>query len=962
MQAVTFVVSPEGRDSNPGTQEAPLLTPAAARDRAREAAGGPHRIVLMPGEYFLRETLVLDHRDNGLTLEAGEGGEAVLYGGTPVTGWKQDGDTFWSADLPGVKEGTWDFRALVVNGRMPERARLPATGTFTHRSEWKGARYISGTWDPKPTLEQKTTILYNPADIPETLDIRNAEIRVYHMWNEALYGITRNDTERHAFILSSPTVHPPGAFGVQTYVIFNTREGMTEPGRWYLDRPAGRLVYWPLPDEDMTKANVIAPRLHRIIDLAGTPEKMVEGIVIRGLKLEATTTPLGARGYVFGANDYDGAIHATRTRNCVAEQLEITNAGGEGVVFRSGNRAARVSDCHIHHVGACGVEISTGDAGSELSRNHIHDVGLAYPCAVGVIANHSDLHILRNEIHEVPYCGIVCNGRNLRLEENLIYRVMQVMHDGAAIYGHMTDSVLRANMVRDVVEQGKGYGASAYYLDEQSRNCLVERNIAVGVPMPTHNHISRDLIFRDNVFMVDGDMKLSFARSANCTFENNRLFVPGKLTVSPPNAITAWRDNTIYYGAREKGDAAGVVAVTDEMPPVTAPTRRGSSAVAVRVKQPPELDGEVGVDEWPGPSFGLDRDPSRWPASGIPSHMELAYDGDNLYVAIIAGIFRMNELRKGVEWGEDDGAEISIAGKGADGAPATFVLRGFPDGTFQSVTVAGAPAEAAERLGTVVRYAVGSWNHGWRGEWAIPFSALGLTVERGLKMPFNVSVYRSEDKTWRCWEGTLGNTWDVGQGGVIEPQFPPPSRPEAHVATAPAPVVDGAVNTEEWGEPTMVFGPEQAATVWLRHDDRMLYVAFRNRQDPRIPLKKEPVWDTNHSVEVALRYGPEAPIAVLRGYLDGSFESSTAAGASAELADAVKKGSGYAVRIVSPSEWIAEWRIPLEPLGVDTGSESKLDANFTLHRVDKGNEWICWHRLTGSTWALDTNSGTLVLE
>ena len=35
-----------------------------------------------------------------------------------------------------------------------------------HKSEWKGARYISGTWDPKPTREQKTTILYRAADIP----------------------------------------------------------------------------------------------------------------------------------------------------------------------------------------------------------------------------------------------------------------------------------------------------------------------------------------------------------------------------------------------------------------------------------------------------------------------------------------------------------------------------------------------------------------------------------------------------------------------------------------------------------------------------------------------------------------------------------------------------------------------------------------------------------------------------
>jgi hypothetical protein len=33
----------------------------------------------------------------------------------------------------------------------------------------------------------------------------------------------------------------------------------------------------------------------------------------------------------------------------------------------------------------------------------------------------------------------------------LIYRVMREMHDGGAIYGGMRNSILRGNVVRDVV-------------------------------------------------------------------------------------------------------------------------------------------------------------------------------------------------------------------------------------------------------------------------------------------------------------------------------------------------------------------------------------------------------------------------------------------------------------------------------------------------------------------------------
>ena len=767
LYGATFVVAPNGRDDNPGTNEQPLATLGAARDAARKASAGPHGITVMPGDYFLTKTLELDARDNGLTIEAGEGGPVTLYGGTVVTGWQPDGDKLWYAELPGVKDGTWDFRALVVNGRLADRARFPEDGTFTHKTEWKGARYISGAWDPQPTREQRTTILYDPKDIPPTLDIKNAEIRVYHMWNEALYGIEQNDQQRQALILSSPAVHPPGAFGVKKYVLFNTREGMTRPGQWYLDRPAGRLVYWPLPGEEMAKARVVAPRLQRIIQIVGTAKQPVETITLRGLKLQATTTLLGDRGYTFGANSYEGAVHLERSRHCLLEKLDITNIGGEGIVVESRNEVCRIIGCHIHHIGACAVEISCRGEGSKIAQNHIHHVGLQYPCAVGMLASGDNLHIYRNEIHDIPYSGVVCNGGEHCLEENLISRVMQQMHDGAAIYGHMVGSVLRGNLVRDVVEQGKGYSASAYYLDEQSRDCLVERNVAIGVPMPTHNHISRDLVFRDNVFIVEKNMKLSFARSANCTFERNMLFVPGKLTISTPNAIATWKDNVVFRGGLGKDGASQTFTIDAAMPPAPQPGRRGAAAV-VRATEAPTLDGEIGSEEWPGPALRLDRDPSRWGASGVPISAEVSYDDRFLYVAVSAGIYDIKKLSEGNVWGKDDGAEIAIAGKTPEEEPATFVIRGYPSGTVQSVTDAGAPAAAAKRLEKAIRFATTTWRHGWRGEWSIPLDSLGLKPAPGVKVPFNLVVFRAEDEVWRCWEGTLAETWQLDQAGTLQ--------------------------------------------------------------------------------------------------------------------------------------------------------------------------------------------------
>lgn len=770
-----FYVASDGKDGNPGTKEQPLATLEAARDAARKAGAVPHRIIVMPGDYFLARTLVLDARDRGLTVEVGDGGRATLYGGRPVTGWRRDGEKLWSADLPGVKDGAWDFRALVVNGRMPGRARLPESGTFTHKSAFdvRWLSSVAGGWERPPTPEESTTMLYDPRDIPATLEVKNAEVRVYHMWDESLVGVVTNDTSRHALIFSTPSKSPPGAFGVKKYVIWNTREGMTKPGQWYLDRAVGKVVYWPLPGEDMTRSKVVAPTLERVIGIVGTSKAPAEGITIRGLAVEATTTPLKPGG--FGAYAFDGAVAMEWARRCALENMEICNVGGQGIMARQLDDC-RIADSHIHHTGACAIKAD--GKGSVIARNHIHHAGVYHPSAIALSTTHPQrpekeqgFHVYRNEVHDTPYSGIVGSGGDHVIEENLIYRVMREMHDGGAIYGGMRNSILRGNVVRDVVKMGEGYGVSSYYLDEGARGCIVERNVSIGVERPTHNHIARDLIIRDNVFIAETNMTLSFQRSAGCTFERNTLFVPGKITIGQPGAIKRWANNVVFREGFGTNGAPQKFSIDDAMPTVSAPVRRTAPAAVVRVAKAPVLDGEIGAEEWPGALLNLDREPSRWGAAGAPAFAELACDGQSLYVAVNVSMFDVTQLRDGAARGKDDGAEICIAGRTADGKAATFVIRGFAGGALASVTDAGAPAEAVARLGEAARFAAkpyGKTRGGWRGEWAIPWSALGIRPEPGQKIAFNIGAFRAEDGVWRCWEGTLAENWRLDEAGIIQ--------------------------------------------------------------------------------------------------------------------------------------------------------------------------------------------------
>ncbi len=552
-EAVLFV-SPQGNDAWSGHVAAPAADgadgPLASLHKAveslrQQAAGQPRRIVLQPGEYYLERPVELGPADAGLTIETAKDAEVVLYGGRQVSGWRRDGEHLWAADLPEVKAGKWDFRMLAVADRLCPRARLPKEGSFSHVSSfnvpWMST--TGGGWQRKPTAEELTTMKYRPEDLGPWLDVKNAEITVYHMWDESVVGIARNDTEQHVLTFSNPGGHPPGAFGVKKYVVWNVREGLTEPGQWYLDRTAGKVVYWPLPGEDMANVAVVAPAIESILRIRGQAGKPVRDVTVRGLTLAVANTPLVAGG--FGAGNFPGAVELTHAENCRLADLEIKNVAGQGV--RAGNlKSCVIEGCHVHDTGACGLKFG----GECLVRNnHVHHVGRIYPSAIAVWGEGRDGHpctIERNTIHDTPYTAIACGGEDHRIEHNRISRAMQVLHDGAGIYITFCKRVVvRGNFLHDIDDTG-GYGASAYYLDEQAEDCLVEGNLSLRVARPSHNHMARKNTLRGNVFVCDGDATLTFPRSSDYRLEKNVVVAGGTIRITRPEAISAAVGNIAF--------------------------------------------------------------------------------------------------------------------------------------------------------------------------------------------------------------------------------------------------------------------------------------------------------------------------------------------------------------------------------------------------------------------------------
>ena len=533
-----------GSPAGDGSESKPFATLASAVTESRLTAG-PHRILIQGGFYY-DVAVQLGAQDSGLVIENVPGPSATLYGGVPLSGWQAEGKFQVAQLLPPPPGRHWDIRLLLVNDESRPRARYPATGTLTHETAfnvpWMST--TGGGWQRQPTAEELTTLKYQAGDLGAWIEVTNAEITVYHMWDESCIGIAAIDTDNRTLKLAPASGHPPGAFGVNKYVLWNIKEGLTEPGQWYHDRARNRIVYWPKPGENMGKLRVVAPTQTSILSLRGSPDRPITQITVRGLCFAGTTVPLIAGG--FAAAAFDGAISLSNAEGCVLDHLVIKGVAGHAIKGARSIKNARVENCQVTDCGAGGVYV--GGSKAVIRNNHIWKIGRGYPSAIGIYQGGRECLVSHNEVHDCSYSAINYGGNANIIESNLLYDCMKVLHDGGAIYMFAaTDCILRGNLARDFMDTG-GYGASAYYLDERSSKCVVENNVSRRVNWPSHNHMATNNIIRNNLFIVDGDAKMTFPRSTDYTVERNVLYATGKIRFEGSNAVTNWSNNLFFSG------------------------------------------------------------------------------------------------------------------------------------------------------------------------------------------------------------------------------------------------------------------------------------------------------------------------------------------------------------------------------------------------------------------------------
>jgi hypothetical protein len=520
----TYYVSPTGSDTNPGTISAPFQTITKARDMVRTINSnmtGDIYVYLRGGTYNITNTISFGPQDSGtnsyqIYYQAYPGETPVLNGATQVTGWTQySGNIYWATLSRSTK-----LRNLYVNDQRASMTKKTVTaqggyGTYSVTAGQAAWAWTSGS--KSDGVQYNTTDVPNIAGNKDDLEIVNGTT-----WNENIVCVRDVITSGNyrVLLLQQPygaIAQTPGwgaAFTASgTHTIYNAFEFLNSPGQFYFDKTTQKLYYYIRPGENMATADVEAPVVEQLINIAGTSTtSRVKNITLQGITFANTdyslvnvggsrgkTTCQGANAFIAFYNDnwhntkYDlvdtlpGMINVTSSDSINFINNVVKHSGSDGITMVNDVINSNITGNYITDITSSGITVGhpqhvyIGDGGSHakyapgvegvcknntITNNMLYNISTApgFGGCAAITAYFVDtLNITYNQVQSTAYNGIHLGWgwRNFKdsttcksntVSYNRLINVLTRLHDSGAIYtiGQMPGTNINQNYVRGV--------------------------------------------------------------------------------------------------------------------------------------------------------------------------------------------------------------------------------------------------------------------------------------------------------------------------------------------------------------------------------------------------------------------------------------------------------------------------------------------------------------------------------
>lgn len=526
VQAVEFHISPQGKDTNPGTKTAPFRTLVRARDAVRMVNADMKQditVVVHDGEYPLLQTLVFGPEDSGrnghnVIYAAASGAKPVLTGGVAAHGW----------ELYDAKRNMYRafgdvglFRQLYVDGKQAVRARHP-----NRESTKDNSPYWESKVPKKPIVRISEQYAQALSAVPRKKHAEVELVMVCHWYHQR---IRIGSLKRKGGAVDITPVREEGKFNKSLRFYQNNRPiknpfyfenalaFVDAAFEWYYD-PGTKALYLALP-EGRTPGDmrVTVPVAETLVRIEGTADNPVRNIEFRGLTFEYTNWAAPSRlgvnmtqaAQFVGEENPSGMIEARHVRKLALRQCTLRNAGGHGITLFDadgsdieGNRFFQISANGIvlDHGGGRNPTPDRQSVDVAVWNNHASKCGNHYANGIFLFAgNVRRLTVAHNLIHDLPYSGMqigqqpggakgevyrdVGCGENTIIN-NHIHHTNQIHGDGGGIYtlgGIQKDTVISGNHLHDIRQpKWDHYHVSLIYLDNNTSKVTVKNNVVKG--------------------------------------------------------------------------------------------------------------------------------------------------------------------------------------------------------------------------------------------------------------------------------------------------------------------------------------------------------------------------------------------------------------------------------------------------------------------------------------------------